>query len=322
MLTRKARLLVALTMLSVSFALMLPEASPLDKVRLGWVGKAEPTYMMAVLAAEEAGFWKQEGLEVEGMPFESGAAAHRAIAAGATDLGMGASLSAIQAIAAGVPEIIVADMGVDDPPIFWVRADSPIRQSKDIRGTRVAVTAFRGLTHALGVLIARSLDMEKEVKFVSAGGIANQIAALKSGAVDALILPTNAMASFKARGEAREVINGRDYLPKDWIWFTIHARKEFSEKNVSATKRGIKAFLVASEYLKKNPDWAIAKLKTHFGYPEEAARLVYGIVQYSRDGKIQAKAVENVVHFLVEFSMIPKERRPALNQVFSPAFTQ
>lgn len=318
----KTNPLVASTMLLLSFALLPAAATPLDKVRLSWVGKTEPTYMLAVLAAEDGGLWKQQSLEVEGIPFESGGAAQRAIVAGAVDLGMGASLSAVQAIAAGVPGVIVADMGVDDPPIFWVRPDSPIRQPKDIRGTKVAVTGFRGLTHAFGVLIARSLGMEKEIKFVSAGGITNQTAALKSGAVDATILPTISIASFKAREGAREVINARDYLPKEWIWYTIHARKEFSEKNASVTKRSIKAFIAASEYLKKNPDWALNKLKTYFGLSEETARLVYGIAHYSRDGKIPAKAMENVVNFLVEYGLIPKEKKPALEQVFSPAFTE
>jgi len=52
-----------------------------EKLNFGTATKTSPHYALPMVAAEEKGFWKEQGLEVEGIPFSSAGAMFRAIAA-------------------------------------------------------------------------------------------------------------------------------------------------------------------------------------------------------------------------------------------------
>lgn len=59
-----------------------------EKIKFSTPLKTVPHYALPMLAAEEKGIWKQEGLEGEWIPFCSGGSAHRAFAAGAIQIGI------------------------------------------------------------------------------------------------------------------------------------------------------------------------------------------------------------------------------------------
>lgn len=293
-----------------------------DKVRVGTPVKGHPLYELPFLAGQEKGFFKGQGLELELIPLETGAALSRAVVAGAVDIGMSGALPIVQAIVVGVPQIVIGDMQVTQDFFIFVRSDSRIREPRDIKGAKVAVPRIGGLTHTFGLVAARALGIEKDVKFVAAGGVAHQIAAVKSGAVEAMVNDLFATAPLKARGEIREVISLRDYLPKDWVDIVLFARKAFAEKSPEMVKRAITATVRSANFVLENPEWARGKIKEAFGYTDEAAKVMYGELRYGKDAKISRKGLENVLNFLIEYDIIKRERAPSLDAVYAPKFIE
>lgn len=318
----KRLFLVAVTSSLAFFALSWARAWAADKLNFGTPIKGSALYDLPLLAAEERGFWKQNDLQVEWFPFEAGAALHRAVAAVSVNIGMTGPLSIIQAVAAGVPEVIVADMRAREDMYFWVRSDSKIKSPKDLKGARVGVARFGGVAHAYGRVVAKLLGLEKDIKFVAIGGRAQQIAALKAGIDDAEIFSLIAFAPLKVTGEVREVVMVRDYLPKEWTDVVVFGRRDLTEKSPELVRRAVKAIVQAGDYVAKNPDWAKEKMKVSLGHAPEVAKLVYSELQYGKDGRISLTGLQNIVNFLIEYGIVPKEKMPSLDKLHTTAFTE
>src|SRR3989304_1514214 len=81
-----------------------------EKEKLGSAIKLSPAFYLPVLAAEEKGFWKDNGLDVEWVPFAGGAAQMRAVAAGAIGIAYSGPDEPLMGAERGLGVIIVADL--------------------------------------------------------------------------------------------------------------------------------------------------------------------------------------------------------------------
>lgn len=318
----KRLFLVAVTFSLAFFGLTSVKAWALDKLNFGTPIKASALYDLPSIAAEEKGFWKQNGLETQWFSFEGGPALHKAVAAGSIDMGIASALSPLQAIVGGVPEIFVGDMQAREDFYIFVRADSRLKDARDLKGAKIGITRLGGAAHAYGRMLAKTLGFEKELKFVAVGGIRQQIAGLTAGTEDGELLSLITFAPLVARGEVRILVAIRDYLPKEWADVMIFARKEVTEKSPDVVKRAVKAIVQAGDYVAKNPDWAMEKMKVSLGHAPEVAKLVYSELQYGKDGRISRAGLQNIVNFLIEYGIVPKEKMPSLDKLHTTAFTE
>lgn len=298
-----------------------PDAWPAEKLRFATPTKTTPHHNLPPLAAEEQGFWKQNGLEVEWTPFNGDTPMFRALAGGYVDMGVTATPGPIQAVARGIPALIVADTHLENYRWFlYVLRDSRVKEAKDLKRARVAVNIFGGTAHAYGRVAVKGLGLEKEVRFVAAGGVAEQIAALKSGAVDATVLPLFAIAPLKFRGEVREAAEVTDHLPQPWSDHIIFAGKDYAQKKGETVRRAIKALIQATDFIQRDSNWTTAKMVSLSGFPEEVARKMVPLVRYGKEWKIDPKAMENVKNFMLEYGIIDKG--PAAEELYSLGFAR
>lgn len=293
-----------------------------EKVRFGTPIKGAAHQELPQMAAYEKGFWKENDLDVQWVSFDAGTVLIRALAAGAVDLASTLAPDLVTGVARGVPIIMVADAVFRNDFLVAVRIDSPIRELKDLRGTKLGIPAFGSVAHAYGVAMAKALGWEKDMRLVAAGGTAANIAALKAGAVHGVIQTIMVVLPLQFRGEVRPVVNLRDFLPKDWVDLVIVARTDFVEKSPALVKRAVKAWLQAVSFIMDNPDWTVAKLKDGYGHPEATARGIYNLLKYSRDGNIDAMPLENVQKFLVEYGLLPKEQVSPRERLFTRRFIE
>ncbi len=288
----------------------------LDKVKLGSAVKMVAYYYLPPLAAEEKGFWKENGLDVEWVPFGSGAIQMRAAASGTLNVGMVATATMITAAGGGVPVVMVSELVSSQGFNIWVRADSPHRHPRDLKGTRVAVTSLGGMMHALGRIIVKTHEMEKEVRFVGAGGTIEQVAGLRAGAFDATINTFGTMVGLKLAGIVRDIASASDYLPKPWFEQVVFARKDFGRTRPEVVRKILKATLQSLDFIGKNPRWAIDKMKSFQGLSEEAAKLVYDDTKFTITGKIDRRAAENVRKLFIEYGVIT-DKAPPVDELFT-----
>ena len=291
------------------------------KVRWGTPVKLQPLYDLLLVTAQEKGFWKEQGLEVEWTAFEAGATLRRAVSAGAIDMGISATTSTVFGIASRPEEIIVGELGSREDYVIYVRSDSPIKGPQDFKGMRVGVTRLGGLYHIYSQAIAKKLGIE--MKYQGIGGHHAQLAAVKGGLIDAILISKAGASPMLLKKEIRPVALVRDYLPPEWSDQVFYARRDYVDKSPDSITKGIKAAFRAADYLLKNRAWAVQRIKSLYGFSEEDASWVFdNTLNYGQDGKISPKALENVLNFQVEYGIIPKDKVPPLQLLFTTRFTE
>src|SRR3989304_63448 len=82
---------------------------PAEKLKFGTAIKEFPGFYLPIFTAAEKGFWKENNLEVEWIPFGGGAPQLAAVAAGEIMTGFTATSDVIQGASRGLPVLIVSE---------------------------------------------------------------------------------------------------------------------------------------------------------------------------------------------------------------------
>lgn len=181
---------VVLNMLLLS----MQPAFSLEKVVFGNPNPAGLNIGMAPFYyAEEMGFFKEEGIDVEYVTFNGGAVLDPQVANKSVDIGWEGPASVISS----------HDTGHDSLPVkffynhlrrnVWeiaVPADSKIKTVKDLRGATIGVNSLTTTSIPVTKSILRhaGLDPDRDVSFVAVGMGASAFHAIRSGRIDALNL--------------------------------------------------------------------------------------------------------------------------------------
>lgn len=295
----------------------------MEKLKFATATRVVPSYYLPPLAAQEKGIWKKNGLDAEWVPFASAPPLYQAVASGAVAIGLTMSVAQLQAAAAGVPVVIISNLDTTDKFFVWARQESRFKEPRDLKGARLGVARMGSVQHIYGRVVAKAVGLEdKDVGFVASGGIPESLAALKTGAIDAVILSIGPMAELKVKGEVREFSAVENYLPKEWLAHVGFAHRAFVKNSPDIIRKVIKSVLEATEFIRNNPSWATEKIRLTSGYSSEASRLAYEELSYSRDGKIDPRAVENMRNFTIEYGIVAKEKIPPTAELFTAEFTQ
>lgn len=301
-----------------------PAMAGAQSLTVGSPVKGYPPTNLPMQAAEKVGFWKNEGLKVHWVVTERGGAAelHQAVAAGAVDVGTSGSIPLVQAVAAGVQEVIIADLGWYDNTCIWVTADSPIKEPKELKGATIASGHVGELTYALGMAIARGFGLEKDIKFISGAGTRTDLAAMKTRKIQGRVGVSASHIPLKVMGEIRDVACAGQFLPRRWLDRTLFARKAFLEKERPVVQKALRAIFASVNYIMDNPGWTLELLKKEYGYSEAAAQEVVKMISYSRDGKLDLEGLRNVIDFMIQNGLVAKEKVPPLEVLVSKEFVR
>lgn len=313
-----------LFLLFVAGMLVLLSSAPArEKLRFTSPVKDFPPYYLIIFAAEEKGFWKANGLDVEWVPFTSGPALNQAVAAKAVSLGFAAVPTHIMAVSRGLPVVLISRIRDSDGGFYiWVRAGGPFKRPQDLKGAKIAVSRLGSTPHAYGQLVARKLGLEKEIRFIGVGGWIPTLAMLKTKVIDGGINTISQFLELKLRGEVIDLVPVADYLPQPWIASGVFVRKDFINDQGEQAGKAVRAVRQAIDFIFKNRSWAIEKMKAESGFSEPAAGMTFDrTLYYSSDDRIDTKALENITNVMIEFGIIPKEKAPPVNELFTRQFT-
>jgi NitT/TauT family transport system substrate-binding protein len=223
-------------LLMVLFLMTAGSALSAEKVKIGHLPLVPslPTYV-----ALEKGFFAQQGLEVELIPFQSGTAIIDALVAGRIDANCMSAITGHWFAAQNAPDrfkiflVYSADSNVDNTMVVVVKQDSPLEDLKDLKGKKVG-TFPGGTSVALARAIIRTQIDPEGVVFTEIPP-PNLVSALAAGQIDAYFSPEpfGMMAVSQGRGR---------YLMK-------------SPCTLLGLKKGIVggAFSFSSQFLKEKP---------------------------------------------------------------------
>lgn len=315
-------IIIVILVVLAGLAGMIAEGLAVDRVRYG-VAARLAHYVTPLMAAEEQGFWKQNGLEVQWFSLPGAVALQKAIVGGSIDMGSTSLPDVIQASSRGVPMVSVANLNKLDY-IVWVRTESPIRSPEGLEGAKIGIIALGGMSHAYGRFLARKLGLEGKIRFVGMGGIGPDMAALMAGATDARIAPISGTLPLVLEGRVRSLVSISQYFPNEWADNGISAPKWLIDKKPDVVRRTVKAQLQGVDFMLKDRPWTLESMKKEFRFtPEVASAMFDFLVESFRPGpRITRKAVENVRDFLIEYEIISKETTPPVDELFTSRFLE
>ena len=323
--TRLTLMATLFALLGFGFLTVFPSGVPAaEKLKYSSTVKLYPGFYLPILAAEEKGIWKRNGLDVEWVSFRSGSSHYRAIAAGAIKIGSSMVAASLHSAARGVPTIIVSNLQLRENFAVWVLTKGPFRVPKDLKGTKIGVSRFGGSEHSYARMVTKQLGLSNQVKFISTGGIRESLASLTTGSIDAVVLTPTRLISLKMQGKVKELLQVADYRPKPWASFVVVAHKNFVRDKPDTVKRSVKSILQANRFIesKQGRPWTLAKMKEMNRYSDKAAEFVYDSLEFSLDGKLEKKGLENVRSFMIEFEIIKAKDAPPVDALYTDRFVR
>lgn len=214
-LTFNRRTLVAVTALSaLSLAVPLLGAQPRlerTKVAIAVDGQSALHYLPLTLA-DQLGFFKAEGLDVEIIDFSSGATATQAVANGAAQVGAGEFELLLEGLATGRTHQSFVLLGRAPGVALGVSPHAmPLYRSlADLKGKRIGITALETPSHRMArLLLAQAGLGDGDVHYATLASADQAVVAFRSGQVQALSHGDSVMTLLEQRGEIRIVADTR-----------------------------------------------------------------------------------------------------------------
>lgn len=295
-----------------------------EHIKYGTAVKLSPVYYLPVLAAQEQGIFTKHGLEVEWVPARNGPDFIRDIAAAAVQIGSSTGVTDIPAIDRGAPAVIVASLQAREGFAIWVASGGRFKSIQDLKGAKIGVSRLGGAEHAYARLVADQLGLQKDIQFVSSGGVEESLALLKTGGVDGVVLTPHQMIDLEIQGKVKPLLEIEDYKPKPWISYTITASRDFVAQKPDTARRVVKSVLEADRFIMSEAGrpWAIAKMKEENHYSDAAAVGIYRELALNTDGTIERKAVQNVVDFMARYDLLKPGDEKSVDTVFTNEFVR
>ncbi len=159
---------------------------------------------------ERAGFFKQEGLDLDILYTDGGAQTQQAVISGSVQIGIGVgTLGVLAAAVKGAPVRVVAAEWHGASDLFWyVRADSSIRSMRDAAGRSAAFSAAGSSSNL--VLLALLDVAGARARPIPTGGPGATLTQVMSGQIDiGWSLPPIGLAE-EAAGSIRIIARGAD----------------------------------------------------------------------------------------------------------------
>ena len=211
---RRSRSLVIAALVSCASAIVVFSASCAGErgagrlIRIAIGGQTQMVYLPTTLA-QELGFYKEEGLEVELQDFEGGAKALQALIGGSADVVSGYYDHTIQMAAEQRAFVAFVNM-LRYPGLVLVTSPQSAAKVGDIRaleGRIAGVTTPGSSTHMfLTFLLARHQVPVDSVSVTAIGSGAAAVAAIESGRIDAAWLAEPAFTLVKKRNPTIRVL--------------------------------------------------------------------------------------------------------------------
>ena len=272
---------------------------------------------LPVYVAQEKGFFKDEGLDVQFVMFNAGSTNLQSLMGGDIQIMGSAFVETLGGRAAGFD--IKNFWGICNLMPFELYSNANFRSLKEAKGKRFAISRFGSLTDFLtrATLQHHGVD-PKEVTILQIGSTPARFAALAAGAVDASVVWFPVTEIAKGQG-FRKLFDLKDLFP-EWPYETFAARESWlaREKNdairfLRANQRGVRhtldhkddAVRAMRKYVKIDPAYAPA------GYDQYRS-------SFPLNGVIAEKAIPTVID--QEFENGRLKRRITVDEMIDRSF--
>jgi ABC-type nitrate/sulfonate/bicarbonate transport system substrate-binding protein len=273
-----------------------------------WIaaGLVSRTYFnMPLWAAQEHGFFAEEGLAVEGTIFGN-ASQVEPLLDGTFQVFIGSPELAIQNASAGGPLRIVA--GNAGKLVHSLIARAPFKRVEDLRGRTIGIFTEKEGTffHVKAMLAAHGLHYPGDYQVKHTGGVPPRHKALLAGEIDAGLqsVPWNYLAEDEGMNNLGEAV---DTVP-DWQFVSINVNREWARANRTLLVRFLRAMRRGTDWLDANREGASAiavrELPATMEHSRRAWDYFTGRNALTRDMTVNEKGLAAVIVTLKETGLL------------------
>jgi NitT/TauT family transport system substrate-binding protein len=237
----------------------LLHAQALEKPKLTIaVGGKNLLYYLPLTVAEQLGYFKAEGLDVQIVDFAGGSQALRAVVGGSADVVSGAFEHTVNMQAKGqrlrafvlqgrAPQIVLA-VNRKTMPQF--------KNVADLKGKKIGVTAPGSSTNIMAnYVLAKAGLKPADVSFIGVGATNAAIAAIRQGTIDALAHLDPVITILERAGDIQVVTDTRIVAEADKVFggpmpaACLYAPQPFIDKNPATVQALANAMVRADKWI-------------------------------------------------------------------------
>jgi|SRR5215216_1367763 len=298
--------------------------APMERVKVAGESASLEWFFLLTEVGNEQRIWAKHSLQPEFTPAALNAVQLKERVDSGAEVGFVNAAEVPLARLNGVPVKTVAGyLGPTVAKIF-VAADGPIKTTKDLDRRKMGIvsathTSARAVTYmnkALGI----------QAQFVPLGNLEANVAALRSGQIDALYSSEGAALALVDSGVLRLLVPLSEIYPKPYTATVVWATEGIIENKPALVKRFVEATLETVAYIKNHPDYArdlyVKRTKASERLAEKAvASLAQALAPSGRgtDRDLVA-AVAGNWQFMTESGAVASEPGVKIETVVDPRF--
>ena len=289
-----------------------------DVVRVGRAIANSWSFVPADVGVQ-AGIFAKHGLKIENVSFTGGARVQQGLAAKSLDIGLSGGPE-LALIAKGAPAIAVAAIVGAPRMTITVRPDAAIRQVGDLRGKKIGISTAGSLTAWLTRELSRREGWGPEgITSQALGSDAAQVAAMKTGQIDGLVLDVATALRLEQTGDGRIVVKFGDII-KEFIQNAAYARRDLLTEKPELVRRFLAGWFDTIDYMAAHKDESVKIAMPIVQLPYDVAARGYDewMEAYSRDGKFDPAALKLLAKSFVELGTLPAE--PDMSRLYTEQF--
>jgi NitT/TauT family transport system substrate-binding protein len=272
-----------------------------------------------IVVAVERGFFQQEGLAVEYVPFRGGPDLAKAISAGEILLGATGSTDIFVFREAGMPIRMVATHTEGNH--FTLNTAPDVREVADLKGKAIGVTRVGAITWVFARMLAthQGWDPDRDVKIVGLGGLDAQLAALARKEIHAYVWGDGGAVSELAG--TSKILMRLDRVTPSWVSQIQYASEDALRKQAEAVRMVQRGIFRAIRLMRDAPGEVADPIAGKLGWSREAVLRAHRIsgALLPHDGTISVEALRAIQDTLLEHGVV-KKRRP-LDEHYTKEFS-
>ena len=309
-------------------------AADLEKKRVTIaVGGKAALYYLPLTLAEQLGYFRDAGLDVEILDFPGGAKALQAMMGGSADVVSGGFDHTIVMQARGQKLTAFVLQGAT-PAISLVVAKDKAdtwRGPQNLKGMKIGVTAPGSSTNMfVNALLARGGLDKDDVSIIGVGSGQSAVAAMQAGHLDALANIEPAISMLVRRGKVVEKVETISVQGATQLYGaalpsgSLYTKREFIRENPRTVQALTDAMVRAVKWLAAASDEKVAnRVPRHYLLGDRSlylAALKRQRPSYSKDGRIPPQAARAMLEALTGFHEPIAKRPIRLEETYTNQF--
>jgi NitT/TauT family transport system substrate-binding protein len=307
-------------------------AAAADKITL-MVGGIEKIIYLPAKLAENLGYFKDEGLNVELLTEPAGVEAEESLLAGEIQgvVGFYDHTIDLQAKGKAVESVVQLLQAPGEVVLVDARKADKIKSAADFKGKSLGVTGLGSSTNFLTQYLAVKNGVKiGEFTSVAVGAGDTFIAAMKQGQIDAGMTTEPTVSRMLSTGDAKILIDMRSPdLTKQALGgiypaSCLYMQTSWVDKHKDETQKLVNAFVKTMKYINTHSPEEIAdKMPKDFYVGDKALylkALADGKSMFTTDGRMPADGPETVLKVLSTFDKTVQGKKIDLSKTYTTSF--